>query len=509
MNGFMPYTSSFIGATGQYPIYDYINSNITNTSNYVLITSNHLDSDMFLNSNILQTQIYGTSNLIYKDDNKNTIVKITAQNPYYPLTGEPKEMRFQNVNGDYITKITQTGELFVYHPSTPLPAGFGPGWWSVENKIATTITDTQGLRFDVTNLQAAAGTAAITDASTATATATAAATGGAAIGAATTAAGATIAGGNYGSVALGLAGGALFSVLGYLSYQAQIESNLTSNGFSNQASIVHSNISNANILVTDNISNICIAKGFINCNVTKEQYIPSIRTNDINIQGTSISNIYVSSNVLSNTSNILNNNIYTSSNILNNNIYISSNVLSNNVYNSSNVLNNYIYTSSNILNSNININSNNNYIYSSSLNNKINITLPSNKFWYDGINSVYCYDLNIEQYIMSSNLGNGYKSRSFRISTLRADADWRTKRNLLLNNEYINNPDILTIHMNNNSNNSGISTPNDNYTNGVILGKTKDTNIGYWNLVPNNYNYLRYITKVGWDTNVIIERLLP
>ena len=116
MNGFMPYTSSFIGATGQYPIYDYINSNITNTSNYVLLTSNHLDSDMFLNSNILQTQIYGTSNLIYKDDNKNTIVKITAQNPYYPLTGEPKEMRFQNVNGDYITKITQTGESFVYHP---------------------------------------------------------------------------------------------------------------------------------------------------------------------------------------------------------------------------------------------------------------------------------------------------------------------------------------------------------------------------------------------------------
>ena len=63
--------------------------------------------------------------------------------------------------------------------------------------------------------------------------------------------------------------------------------------------------------------------------------------------------------------------------------------------------------------------------------------------------------------------------------------------------------------MNNSSNYLGIYTPNDNYTNGIILGKSRDTNIGYFNLVPNNYNYIRYITKVGWDTNVIIERLLP
>lgn len=167
------------------------------------------------------------------------------------------------------------------------------------------------------------------------------------------------------------------------------------------------------------------------------------------------------------------------------------------------------YALSNSLNTKIDNSSNDNYIYSSNLNNKFNIVLPSNKFWYDGINSLYCYDLNIEKYIISSNLGGGYKSRSFRISTLLPDADWRTKNNLLMNNEYINNPDVLTIHMNNNSNYLGISTPNDNYTNGVILGKTKDTNVGYWNLVPNNYNYIRYITKVGWTTNVIIERLLP
>ena len=65
--------------------------------------------------------------------------------------------------------------------------------------------------------------------------------------------GASIASGNIGSVALGVAGGALFSVLGYLSYQAQVASNLTSNGFLTQASQVESNITSANILLTDNI----------------------------------------------------------------------------------------------------------------------------------------------------------------------------------------------------------------------------------------------------------------
>ena len=57
MNGFMPYTSSFIGATGQYPIYDYINSNITDTSNYVLITSNILNSNIYFNSNVLNSNM--------------------------------------------------------------------------------------------------------------------------------------------------------------------------------------------------------------------------------------------------------------------------------------------------------------------------------------------------------------------------------------------------------------------------------------------------------------------
>lgn len=159
MNG-NPYTTNFIGSTGLYPIQDYINSNISNTSNYVLNTSNILELNIDNTSNILQTQITATSNLIYKDNDLNTIVRISAQNPSYPISGNPVEMRFLNVNNEYLTKIIQTGELFVYHPLTPLPAGYSAGWWSVEGKIAFAITETQGLRLDVTNLQVLTGTIA-------------------------------------------------------------------------------------------------------------------------------------------------------------------------------------------------------------------------------------------------------------------------------------------------------------------------------------------------------------
>ena len=63
MNGYMPYTSSFVGATGQYPIYDYVNSNIYYTSNTLTVYSSN---NVLETSNVLQTQITKTSNLIYK-----------------------------------------------------------------------------------------------------------------------------------------------------------------------------------------------------------------------------------------------------------------------------------------------------------------------------------------------------------------------------------------------------------------------------------------------------------
>jgi hypothetical protein len=281
MNG-NPYTANWIGATAQYPIYEYINKVGSNSSNFTINTSNIIENHLYNTSNILQTQIKETSNLIHKDENSNTIIRITAQNPFYPISGDPVELYFKNVNGDTKTKINQDGELMVYHPSAPLPAGYSPGWWGVENKIANVITDTQGLRFDVTNLQAATGAAAITDASSASAAVAGAAAGAASAAATTAASGAIIGSGDYGSVALGIAGGSLLSVLGYLSYQAQKESNLTSNGFTEEAAVVNSYIANTKELIADNIGNIVTAKGFVHSNILFAQnYISSNTAADL------------------------------------------------------------------------------------------------------------------------------------------------------------------------------------------------------------------------------------
>jgi hypothetical protein len=227
-------------------------------------------------------------------------------------------MQFQNVSGNYLTKIIQTGELMVWHPAGPLPLGYGAGWWSVENKLGNVIFDTQGLRADVTALQVTSGGMNIADAGAAAAAVATAAGGLTAAGTATGAAGTAIAGGDWGTVAVGAAGGALVSVLGYLSYEAQVSSNLTSNGYSNQAAIVQSNINAAKILVTDNIYNISIAKGFINCNIKTPQYIPKLTNDSLVYQGIELSNI------IKNTSNYSFSNFSTlSANIINTSNYCS------------------------------------------------------------------------------------------------------------------------------------------------------------------------------------------
>jgi hypothetical protein len=98
----------------------------------------------------------------------------------------------------------------------------------------------------------------------------------------TAAAGGAIAAGDYGTVALGVAGGALFSVLGYLSYQGRIKSNSEEAGFTNEAAQVEDNMNSANFLIADNIGNFATAKGFISTNTTTEQLIPSLRTSKLN-----------------------------------------------------------------------------------------------------------------------------------------------------------------------------------------------------------------------------------
>ena len=551
MNG-NPYSPSWIGATGQYPIYDYVNqvaSEVSsNSSNFTISNSNILETHLAHSSNILQTQITATGNLIYKDENRNTVIKITAQDSLYPLPGhDPVEMYFQTLNGSYNTKITQSGELMVYHPAAPLPAGYSPGWWGVENKIANVITDTQGLRFDVTNLQLATGATAITEASTATAAAAGAAAGAAAATATTAAAGTAIAQGDYGTLALGVAGGALFSVLGFLSYQAQVKSNLTSNGFTTQAAQVQSNIDTANLLLTENISNIVLAKGFvnsnflfaqkylssnaasnifvasnvlsnlnisqgfINTNITTQQTIPDISSTNFTAVYANINNIYNKTEIDSR-SNILNDKIDIRSNILNTKIDDRSNILNDKIDSRSNILNDKIDLRSNILNDKIDTNQT--YISSNYANN-IRLKLPNTNFTYDSSAGIYVYDLNISLYVpfkliqQSSTLF--IKTRIFRITTFLS-TDFNNLQNTNLNNltgSPICFPETLLIYMSNDKNTSGIHTADDNICNGLIYGK-QNPNIysGYWNIVPTNFNYIRFITGVGFDMNVIIEPIL-
>ena len=83
---------------------------------------------------------------------------------------------------------------------------------------------------------------------------------------------------------------------------------------------------------------------------------------------------------------------------------------------------------------------------------KYNVLIPNSGFWYDGANTLYCYDLYIEKYCPSIDLGSGYLARAFRISTLVPAANWKTGNNLYMNNTYLNYPETLTVYMNNNSN---------------------------------------------------------
>jgi hypothetical protein len=265
-------------------IYSNINSN--NLSNLIIYNSNNL-------SNLLQPQITNTSNLIYKDENLNTIIHLTAQEPFFPVL-EGKEIRFNNVNGEYLTKINQEAQLEVYHPLQAIPTGYGEGWWNVHDKLAFIIQEEIGLRFDITNLQLSSGVGTITNEAEATAAALASGAGLVGVGALTAGAGTAIAGGDYGSVALGIAGGALFSVLGYLSYQAQIGCNLSNLGYSNQFSNVNSNMSNANLLLTSNLYSISRAQGFINCNILSQQFVNDLRTNQITLNNKSITSFSLS-----------------------------------------------------------------------------------------------------------------------------------------------------------------------------------------------------------------------
>jgi len=259
-----------------------INSNLN--SNYTFNSSNNL-------SNLIQPQLNERSNLIYRDSNLNTIVKLTSRNPYYPIFGEQKEMRFHNALNEYKTKIDQDGNFQVYHSLQPIPTGYPAQWWDVHDKLASIIQEEIGLRFDVVNLQLNSGVDTITNNAEATAAVAGSAAGLLGVGATTGVVGSAVAAGDYSSVSLAAGAAAFFSVFGYLSYQTQVSCNLSNLGFSNQFSNVNSNISNANLLLASNLYSISRAQGFINCNILSQQYINDLKVSSLNLNGCNITNL--------------------------------------------------------------------------------------------------------------------------------------------------------------------------------------------------------------------------
>ena len=143
------------------------------------------------------------------------------------------------------------------------------------------------------------------------------------------------------------------------------------------------------------------------------------------------------------------------------------------------------------------------------------VNLPENKFVYDAPNSVYTYDLDISKYVpfklikQSSTLF--IKTRIFRITSFLS-TDFSKLQFTNLNNllgSPICYPETLLIYMSNDKNIGGTHTADDNICNGLIYGKQNpDKFAGYWNIIETNFNYIRFITGVGFETTLIIEPIL-
>ena len=258
-----------------------------------------------------------------------------------------------------------------------------------------------------------------------------------------------------------------------------------------------------------------------------------------------LNDVYASSNYLINTSNtlinIINNNLtHTSNNltitsnilidIVNNNVSDTSNILINiindNLLNNSNFINNTSNRLNDVINSNFVSTSNfvvdtSNIIHQfidANFSKNIIIKIPNTNFTYDGFNSLYIYDLDIRPYVLNTitelTIGSFVKTKIFRITSV-ISFDFKNLENLNLNNvlgQAICFPETLTIYMSNMKNIIGSTYDiinDDTYCNGIVYGKQNPKlNIGYWNILENNFNYIRFITRIGFTMLIIIEPVI-
>ena len=246
-------TNNYIGATGEYPIYEYIDTTsniqvslIINTSNdlisQIINTSNNLASQILDTSNYIMNRFLPTSNLIYTNAT-NTIIR------------SDNEILFNTYN---MSKVANDGTLQVYHNLDVTLPTRAAGWWNVHDELVNCKRDEIGLRFDVTNLQAATGISpeqlknAVTNGNAYLATSTALSTG------------------------LGL-GSYIYasSLLNAMEFDRK-SSNTLQYLSGDQASSLNSMINSNQSLFICALSNLALSTGFITCNQFNANYLNNI-----------------------------------------------------------------------------------------------------------------------------------------------------------------------------------------------------------------------------------------
>lgn len=384
-------TCDYIDATNSYPIIDYIDEQIEN--NNIYITSNTYSCNVKLNNNqSLDNSLYyiGASNL-----NQPTNHLILSNNYNF---GEIKfSTYFKYANSNQIgTKIDYTGKLFLYHNYNLIQPSIFEGYYDMDYEIAQLKTDGLATDVQLTVIEAAiitinqdvvaingelitingsvilinenilllqkeidyiAGPALVQRTQILESSQT--------IGEALSSFGQFLVRDRnintnilntslqYGVAAAGLgAVGAIFGFL-YNDRMSNMANNVTSSNFvmtqGDRSNLIYQSDSQNALYANEYISGTCnlgLYHGFINSNIITTQYINSINTNEIKMNNLNFSNIFVTSNVLNTTSNILSNYTFNSSNLNFNYTFDSSNILNNKINNNSNVI---TYNNSNLL----------------------------------------------------------------------------------------------------------------------------------------------------------------
>lgn len=540
-----PIDFDYIDGKNTYPLQDYIDEKISN--NNIYINNNLFSSNVNLNNNQkLDNSLYFSgSNLYLKNNNCNGEIRFSTK-VNYPLDS--------NIN--YGTKITDYGKLEVYHNYNLLQPLYSAGWYNVSDELlqlkADGInTDAQftlieasivylkdqntGIIDKIIDLEAfkKVMTNAYGQADTYEAFQSVLFSGNSPIARAATRQAYQLIQiqsqqAYQNSIAIGAVYGVGFAiggaVLGYIG--SKFEQDRASNALYNNSNLTDADkneIYNSNILSNvSNISNFNIEtsnlglfNGFLNSNTITQQYLNSIKTNQITLNNLNISNVFVNSNILT-TQNIpsINTNQISLSNLNFSNIFTTSNVASN----TSNSL--YNYTSNSLFTSNIPIYANSNAVKdiivldTPRVNKKSAFYCTTTNIIYPngGNTAYYCYHIDLRNYTQTGYIQIGSQSgdpyRVFKIRCFFGSCYFQRLVNGV--------PDVIeyTIYQSYKANSGGTNTKQGlNFLaigtpNSPFLDTITPNSMFLLRNAFNDFNYISIVTTALSDIRVFVEDLL-